>query len=226
MSLVDVKKGFAFAQRLEQKTVYTVKDDAIPIAGSQRTAYRRLNSLAAYGLANFKSGKFEIHRATRQPYHIFEKLLPSLSALKQGRRFGRFYNDYDVNFLIKHLPEHSMITLDYKAWELTKFQTPSDLYMYVDDLELFSSFLKENKFREGRNGHIVILPKIGSFNNPIERVYLDCIANGGRSTFDAIAIELLHGEKLNVKGDFPIDYVLKVQEDMPKDVLNENQTVS
>lgn len=219
-TFLDVKEGLAFAQGLPPKLVYTVKDDAIPIAGSERTAYRRLNSLSHLGLANFRGGKFEINRAVRQPYYIFEKLIPSLLALKQARRFGRSYGDSDINFIMKNFPENSSITLDYKAWELTKFQTPSDLYMYVDNPEPFVSFLRQNKFREGKNGRIVILPKIGSFENLIERVYLDCIAKGGRSTLDAIAIELVNGDKLTVKGDFPIDYVLKVQEDLPRNMMS------
>ena len=50
--------------------------------------------------------------------------------------------------------------------------------------------------------------------NIIEQVYLDCIAKGGRNILDAIAIELKHGDKLNIKGKFAIDDVLKVQDDM------------
>jgi hypothetical protein len=56
---------------------------------------------------------------------------------------------------------------------------------------------------------------IGDFSNEIERVYLDCIAKGGRSIQDAIAIQLLHGDQLTSKGIFPAEYVLKVQEDLP-----------
>ncbi|HVB95936.1 MAG TPA: hypothetical protein VND41_04970 [Nitrososphaerales archaeon] len=48
-----------------------------------------------------------------------------------------------------------------------------------------------------------------------EKVYLDCLAFGGRSTLDAIAIELLYGDRLSVKGEFPADLVLKVRDDLP-----------
>ncbi len=55
----------------------------------------------------------------------------------------------------------------------------------------------------------------GGFENEVQRVYLDCLAFGGRSTLDAIAIELLQGDQLEVKGEFPTELVLKVREDLP-----------
>jgi hypothetical protein len=63
---------------------------------------------------------------------------------------------------------------------------------------------------------VAILPKEGGFENEIQRVYLDCLAFGGRSTLDAVAIELLHADQLSVRGEFPTDLVLKVREDLPK----------
>ena len=218
-ALSALESGLSFAQSMPPKIVYTVKDDAIPIAGSERTAYRKLAILADLGLASIHDGKFELSRATRQPPYVLQKLLPSLRALKSARRFGRAYSEYDVNFVLKNIPENSMITMDYKAWDLTKFQTPSDLFVYVYDVEEFANFLKQNKFSEGKNGCIVLLPKIGSFDNEVERAYFDSIAMGGRSTLDAIAIELVHGDKIKTKGQFPIEYVLKVQEDMPRNLV-------
>lgn len=217
--LLEVKDGLTFAQRLPPRITYSVKNDAIPIAGSEKTAYRRLNVLESIGLANFREGRFQISRAVRQPHYLFQKLLPSLIALKKARRFGKLYNSSDVSLSRKILDEKFLITLDYAAWELTQYQTPLDLYLYVDDMEESIKLLKENNFSEGKKGHITLLPKIGDFSNDIERVYLDCIAKGGRSTMDAIAIEMLHGDKLSTKGQFPIDYVLKVQEDLPKEQM-------
>jgi hypothetical protein len=107
------------------------------------------------------------------------------------------------------------ITLDYRAWELTKFQYPMDLYVYANDIEGIASYLKQNGFSEGQRGHIVLLPKIGDFSHAIERVYLDCIAKGGRSVLDAIAIELLYGNQISVRGRFTTQDVIKVQEDLP-----------
>jgi hypothetical protein len=92
--------------------------------------------------------------------------------------------------------------LDYKAWKLTKYQYPSDYYVYVNDLDKAVNDLKNSGFSEGRKGHMVILPPIGEFTNEIERVYFDSIAKGGRSIKDAIAIELLYGDKLEWKNRF------------------------
>ena len=149
-----------------------------------------------------------------QPANILEKLLPSLIALSRARKFGRNYNNSDISFAVKNVPG-KFVTLDYKAYELTKFQTPLDLHIYVDDVDNVAAFLKEKGFREGKKGHVLLLPKIGDFSNEIERVYLDCIAYGERSTMDAIAIELLYEDSLNTRGLFPVQLVKKVQEDMP-----------
>ncbi len=205
-----------FAQGFSAKPLYSIKNAKSETA-STRTVYRRLHDLNSVGLANFRRGVFEIKRgAILQPAPVLKKLIPSLIALKNGRRFGRYYNELDINFAKKQLPEKFLTTLDYAAWELTKFQTPSDFFIYVNDMDKASEFLKNNKFSEGNSGHVVLLPKIGNFINEVERVYLDCIANDGRSLLDAIALELLYGDYLSVKGQFPIEYVKKVQEDMPK----------
>jgi len=214
--------GILFAQELPPRPIYTIKQDGIEVAGSEKTAYRRIKSLVPLGLATYSRGKFAIKKdVVAQPFNIVKKLLPSLLALKQARRFGRSYNNADINFVLDHKPKSSIVTLDFKAWALTKFQFPNDLYVYVDNIENCVLFLKENKFSEGSRGHVVLLPKIGSFENEIERVYLDCIANGGRSILDAIAIQLLYPEKIAVRGRFPVETVRKVQEDMPYDKLKE-----
>jgi hypothetical protein len=219
-TMMGAKDGIAFAQALIPKIVYSVKNDAVAITGSERVAYRRLNSLVSLGLANFNNGQFQINRsAIVQPLYVLEKLVPSLTALKHARRFGKSYNDSDIRFC-RNVLDDSFTTLDFKAWDLTKFQTPSDLYVYVDDIEVAASFLKENGFSEGKKGHIILLPKIGDFTNEIQRTYLDSIAKGGRSIYDAIAIELLYGDKLYLKGQFPIEYIIKVQQDLPRDALN------
>jgi hypothetical protein len=224
--IIGAKDGIAFAQALAPKIVYSIKNDAIAVAGSERVAYRRLNSLVSLGLATFNNGQFQINRgAIMQPLYILEKLVPSLTALKHARRFGKSYNDSDIRFC-RNVLGNSFTTLDFKAWDLTKFQTPLDLYVYVDDVDGTSSFLKENGFREGKKGHIVLLPKIGDFTNEVQRTYLDSIAKGGRSINDAIAIELLYADKLDIKGQFPIEYVIKVQQDLPQDALNLEATSS
>jgi hypothetical protein len=207
-----------FAQKLSPKPVYNTRKDVIPISTSERTAHRYLRHLKELGFIGMSNrGHFIINRtAISQPIPVIEKLLPSLKALKRARRFGRYYNDSDVKFARNNI-QCELITLDYKAWELTKFQYPSELCMYVEDIDKTASFLRENKFKEGQRGRVVILPMIGEFGNEIERIYLDCIAKGGRSIQDAIAIELLHGNHLISRGSFPVEYVLKVQEDLPNE---------
>ena len=44
-------------------------------------------------------------------------MIPSLLALDSARRFGK---ESDVSFMKNNMPENSIITLDYKAWELVK----------------------------------------------------------------------------------------------------------
>lgn len=207
-------EALLFAQNLEGKPVYTMQD-AISVAGSSKTAYRRLNDLKALGLAKHRRGSFIVKtNVVSQPANVVEKLLPSLVALSKARRFGRNYNDADIRFALNNIAD-KFVTLDYRAYELARFQTPLDLYMYVRDVDGIAGFLKEKGFREGRNGRVVLLPMIGDFANEIERVYLDCLANGERSTMDAIAIELLYEDRLTTRGLFPIQQVKKVQEDLP-----------
>lgn len=206
--------AFLFAQRLDSKPVYTMQD-AISVAGSAKTAYRRLNDLKTLGLARYRRGSFIIKSSVvSQPANVIEKILPSLTALSRARRFGRNYNNADIRFAMNNIAD-KFVTLDYRAYELAKFQTPLDLYIYVQDVDRVAGFLKEKGFREGRNGHVILLPRIGDFYNEVERVYLDCIANGERSTLDAIAIELLYEDRLSTRGLFPVQLVKKVQEDIP-----------
>jgi hypothetical protein len=167
---------FEFAQRLEPKPVYSIKN-VFSIATSERTAYRYLRALKDFGLiTKSHRGHFMINRtAILQPKSIIEKLLPSLLALKKARRFGRSYNDSDIKFASNNI-KSKFITLDYKVWELTKYQYPSELCIYVEDVDKTAAYLKENRFKEGQRGRVVILPMGGNFKNEIERVYLDCIA--------------------------------------------------
>lgn len=215
-------RDWAFVQALPQKIVYSVKEDAAPIAGSKETAYRRLTALRNLGIIDFRNGRFSVnHSVTRQPYYFVEKLIPSLYALKKARRFGRTYNESDIRFVRKHLPKDSFVTLDFKAWELTKFQEPAELYVYVN-VNKFAGFLKESGFSEGTRGHIVLLPSLDRIENGIERVYYDSIAKGGRNVLDAIALELLYPEEIRHRGQFPVEYVTKVQEDLPRGAIEES----
>jgi len=209
-------KGIQFAQRLPPRPVYSIKNLGESFFGSTKTAHRRIKLLEFWGLATYKRGKFQIKReVVTQPLSIFKKLFSSLESLKNSRRFGRSYNNADINFVLNSLHDSSIVTLDHRAWDLTKYQFPNDLFIYVDDIEKTTNFLKKEGLSEGNKGHVVILAKTGSFDNEIERVYLDCIANGGRSIMDAIALQLRYPEKISIKARFPIELMRKVQQDLP-----------
>jgi hypothetical protein len=210
----EIESGIRFASMLPPRISYGIKEDAVGIAGSVPTAYRRLRALESLGLATVHRGQFQINQAARQPMDLLQRLIPSLLALKTARRFGRKYHISDVNFLKNNLPENAFVTLDYAAWDLTGYQTPMDLYVYVDDIKKTSNFLKSKEFSQGTQGRVVLLQKQHGFRKNTEQVYLDCIAKGGRSILDAIAIELKHGDKLRIKGRFNIEDVLKIQNDM------------
>ena len=217
--LTRYKDALLFAQELQPRSIYKVKDVAKNV--HERTVRRRIKKLTEIGLAQYNRGQFTIkEEVIAQPISVLEKLVPSFTAFMQARRFGKTYGLSDNNFMIKNLPKNAIITLDYSAHKMTNFQSAQDLYLYVDDIEETVQFLKNNNFREGTKGSIVILPKIGSFENLTERVFLDCIAKGGRSMMDAIAIQLKYKDEINIKARFTTDMLLKVQEDLPLESLH------
>ena len=220
--LEKAKNAIRFAQELPTSPIHDIKNikDARDLSAS--TIRRRLARLDELGLADYKRGKFTIKsEVVSQPYLVLQSIIPSLMSLKKARRFGKYYKPTDVNFMRRHLPSNSIITLDHKAHELTEFQTPLDLHAYVDDVEEVARFLKSCGFREGKRGNIVLLPKIGSFENLIERVFLDCVANGGRSFLDAAAIMLTHKAAIKTRVRFTGDTILKVQGDLlPNDAAH------
>ena len=212
-----IDRAISFAQAFTGKLVYSVKKDAKKEAGSLPTAYHRLRTLEQIGLAKLNRDVFQIQsNVVSQPRPIIKKIIDSLMSFKNARRFGRSYNEYDINFAKKYLPGKFLTTLDYATWELTKYQTPSEFFVYVEDVEKSANFLLENDFNEGKNGNVILLPKLGNFDNPIERIYLDCIAKGGRNTLDGIALELNYGDSITEKGLFSLNSVKKVQEDLPR----------
>ena len=216
--LEKAKDAIRFAQELPPSPIYNLKNLEHTTRVSTRTIRRRLAHLEELGLADYNRGKFTIKREViSQPYTVLQKIIPSLIALKRARRFGRYYKPTDVNFMKKHLPKDSIITLEHKAHQLTKFQIPLNFYVYVEDVEEIADLLKSHRFREGKRGNIILLPKIGSFENLIERIFLDCVANGGRDFLDAAAIMLTHKDMIKTRGMFAVDTILKVQEDLPND---------
>lgn len=216
---VDIH-ALMIAQELPPKPVYTVEDIVTATtAGSLSTAYRKLADLEEMGIVERRNrGYFTLKECVMQPVSIIKHLIPSLKALKEARAFGKYYSETDVR-IARELID-GFVTLDYKAYELTKFQIPAKLYLYPDSMDNAVRILKENGFSEGTKGQVVLLPAYGDFTNYIQRVYLDCIANSGRSILDAIAIEILHPDQLSIRARFPVELIEKVREEMPS-VINE-----
>jgi hypothetical protein len=210
-----MKPSLTVVQSLTQKPVYHASELFGP-AGSRATAYRVISGLLELGLAaeTKRRGYFTIRSSAFQPYTKWPHLLPSLRALKQARYFGRAYDESDVNYARRFLT--GMVTLDYRAYDLTKLQTPRTFFLYARNPNREAELLESNGFSEGTKGRVAILPRGGGdFENEVQRVYLDCLAFGGRSTLDAIAIELLYGDRLRIRGEFSTDLILKVREELP-----------
>ena len=206
----------AVVQALGEKQVCRAKELYRP-AGSRASAYRVIHKLEELGLVaeTEQRGFFTIRSSVLQPYNVWVHLVPSLLALKQARYFGRVYDESDVKFARRSLK--GMVTLDYRAHELTKLQEPRTFFIYAEEPRKAVAALVSARFREAAEGRVAILSgeeRGAGFENEIQRVYLDCLAFGGRSTLDAIAIELLYNDRLFVKGEFPVDLVLRVREEL------------
>ena len=215
---MEMERSLAVVQSMgSQKPIYSISE-LIDAAGSRATAYRILERLQELGLVveTERRGYFAIRSSAFQPYHVLVNLLPSLAALGRARYFGRAYDESDVN-RARDLLGGGMVTLDYRAYELTKLQTPYTLYIYAANQNEAANTLRSAGFSEGKKGRVAILPRgYGDTctRNEIQRVYLDSLAAGGRNTLDAIALDILYGDQLEVKGVFPVEMVLKVREEL------------
>ncbi len=211
---MSLRPELAITQTLGEKPVYHIAD-LCRVAGSRSSAYRLLEELRETGFASqVKEGYFTIRSCLFQPFHLWSYLLPSLEAIKQARYFGISYNENDVRLVRRIL--QGIVTLDYRAYELTGLQDPHTFFLYVEDIEKAAATLRDHKFSEGTRGRVALIPRVGSFQNEIQRTYLDSVAYGGRSSLDAIAIELLHGEMLDpkIRGVFRSEDILKVREEL------------
>src|SRR5438309_8201395 len=169
-----LRPELTIAQTIGEKPVYHI-DELSKITQSRSTAYRILSRLREAGFAaQVRDGFFTLRSSLFQPFNLWSNLLPSLQVLKQARFFGLSYNENDVRLARQILK--GMVTLDYRAYELTKLQSPRLLFIYVDDVDQAARTLREHKFSEGTQGRVVIIPRMGVFRNEIQRVYLDCIA--------------------------------------------------
>src|SRR5437660_10715167 len=160
-------------------------NDLSKITGSRALAYRILGRLREAGFAeHVREGYFTLRSSLFQPFNLWQNLLPSLQALKQARFFGLSYNENDVRLARQILK--GMITLDYRAYEITRLQSLHLFFIYVDKLDKAATMLKECKLSEGTKSRVVILQRTGWFGSETQRVYLDCIAYGVSSLLAAI----------------------------------------
>jgi hypothetical protein len=211
---MKIQPSVVAIQSLPQKPAYHMSEISALI-GSRATAYRTTATLEKMGFVLSSSrGYLQLRSSIFQPMRLWPYLLPSLTALRQARYFGRLYDESDVTYVRRNV--EGIETLDYRAYDLTRFQTPRTLFLYVNDLELTTQQLKDRGFSAGARGRVALLPAGDAFENTIQRVYLDCLALGGRGLLDAIAIELLYGDRLEIRGEFPTDLVSKVKEDLPR----------
>jgi len=136
-----------------------------------------------------RKGVFTLRDSVLLPISVIPKILPSLLAISQERKFRLRNGDLGIE-RARHLLMKlgGLATLDYAAYELTGYQTPTAFYFYPDSLEQAIKVLRENGYVKSPRGSVILLPKIGDFSDPIQRVFYDSLAVGGRGILDAIAI--------------------------------------
>lgn len=208
---LNVYSAVTLFQRVKPEMIINTQS-LVKVAGSKPTLSRALRVLENHGFVRGRvKGWVAFIDALWQPMYIIESILPSLKAFMRAEpvRLSKTALRFREDFLS---------TLDWKAWELTGYQTPKTLYIYADSAEEVTSRLWSTNQRKTSDNMseepIFVLPKIGEFHNPVERTYLDCVARGGRSWLDAVAIELLYPNKLRVRASFPVELVAKVLEDL------------
>ena len=175
---------------LPRKSAYTLNDLAFALGRSKKTAYRHLQQLKRMGFVIAShEGVFTLRDSVFLPTSVIPKILPSLLAISQQRKLRLRNGDRGIE-RAKHLliALGGFPTLDYAAYELTGYQTPIAFYFYPNSLEQAIKVLRENGYVESPRGSVILLPKIGDFSNPIQRVFYDSLAAGGRGILDAIAI--------------------------------------
>jgi hypothetical protein len=175
---------------LPPKSAYTLDDLALALGRSRKTAYRYLQQLRRMGFVTaFRGGVFTLRDSIFLPISVIPKILPSLHAISQQRKFRLRNGERGIERARRLLMAlGGSPTLDYAAYELTGYQTPIAFYFYPDSLEDAIKVLRENGYVESPRGSVILLPKIGDFSNQIQRVFYDSLAAGGRGTLDAIAI--------------------------------------
>ena len=128
-----LRPELTIAQTIGEKPVYHI-DELSKITQSRSTAYRILSRLREAGFAaQVRDGFFTLRSSLFQPFNLWSNLLPSLQVLKQARFFGLSYNENDVRLARQILK--GIVTLDYRAYEITRLQSPHLFFIYVDNLD-------------------------------------------------------------------------------------------
>lgn len=142
-----------------------------------------------------------------------ELLLPSLYSLRHRR-------DYlgDPDRVEGVLPKGTLVTLTRGAFDLVgKDARGEDLYFYLLKPNEFVKELGGREREANADAKVHVLEPAGNLDDKIWRVYLDCIAAGGRGPQAAAFLEILMPEKIKE----PIlskDFVESVRETMPRRV--------
>lgn len=207
----------AIQTNLPMKAAYTLDELARATGRSRPTAYRYLAELERNGFViAYHRGAFSLRDSVFLPATIIPHIIPSLHALRQAKRFRLRNGKSGVAKAEKLLSElGGMPTLDYAAYEVTRYQTPDAFYFYPDLFENAEQLLRVNNYVESRKGKVVLLPRIGDFSNPILRVFYDSLALGGRGIIDAIAISRSYPDITKSSGylDLLLNLARKVEQD-------------
>ena len=208
--------AIAFARLLPRRLVHIFRDMPSVAGVSEATARRRVDELVEMGLAERRNDSFMVrHDAVCHPIEALNTIRSSLFARMRARCFARRRNDSDITFVRRHLPPGSFITLDYPLARLTGYQTAWDYHVCVDDPDALASLLEENGFREDDLGRVVIMPKIGQFDNKKGRLFLDCLAEGGRGYYDGMALLMLHADSPPASAAFDANDMNDVLRNLP-----------
>ena len=204
-------KPMAFAFSLPRAPSYRFRDMPSILGVSEATARRRVDALVEMGLAERRNGSFMVrHDAACQPIEILDAMYPSLLALGCARRFAGPNGRAGITLARRLRPPGSFVTLDYPLARLTGYRPARDYCVCVDDPDAFASLLEENGFREDDLGRVVVMPKLGRFDRARERLFLDCIAAGGKRCAGAVELYILYGDKLPQRAVLDADSILDV----------------
>lgn len=215
-TICEYEDAIAFARLLPRRMIHRLRDMPSVAGVSVATARRRVDELAKVGLAKRRNGWFEVRNdAVFHPIEVLKAMRPSLLARMRARCFARRRNSSDLTFARRHLPPGSFVTLDYPLARLTGYQTAWDYHVCVDDPDAFASLLEENGFREDDLGRVIVMPKIGQFDNEKVRLLLDCLADGGRGYCDGIALLMLRINPSPACAEFSTNEINDVLRNLP-----------